>query len=155
MRRRLLLSAAFRYPQLYGQRGLAESTYSRDAPFSPHVRFRAVQRRSWGSASHPSQVCSPRRAAFSRFRDAGPACRLIDLSLPQPFSSGDPSLTRFAVASEMFDRRAAMFEDLTDRDFRASLPSRVRHDHRPQAGHRSILPWAFVLLQGFGTRALP
>lgn len=81
----LLFSAAFRYPQLYGQRGLAER------PTGGPFRFRAVQRRSWGSVACtlPSQVCSPRRAAFSRFRDAGPACRSICLSLSRPFSSGE------------------------------------------------------------------
>jgi hypothetical protein len=54
----------------------------------PVARF--VQRRSWGSVGSLRRFAPRRWAAFSRFRDAGPACRSIRAcSLPRPFSSGD------------------------------------------------------------------
>jgi hypothetical protein len=143
MRRRLLLSAAFRYPQLYGQRGLAESTYLQATrlAFAPFSGAPGVQ------PSLPSQVCSPRRAAFSRFRDAGPACRSIGCPGPDRFRRANS--VALCCASQMLGRRGEIRGC-----GRSRLPGFAPFEGpthlRPQAERSADPALGFVLLQGFG-----
>lgn len=143
----LLLSAAFRYPQLYGQRGLAER------PTGGPFRFRAVQRRSWGSVacSLPSQVCSPRRAAFSRFRDAGPACRSICLFLSRPFSSGEFGRALLCILDARQTRRSSRMWPIAASGLRSLRGSDSSLATSRTMG-RSCL--GFCPLAGFQTRSL-
>jgi hypothetical protein len=134
MRRGSFFSTAFRYPQLYGLRGLAER------PTCGPFRFRAVQRRSWGSVACalPSQFAP---LVGRRFRvSATPGPRAVRSACP--CSDRFRRAIRCAALCIGDARQTRRIEDMADRDFRASLPSRVRLilDHEPNDG--SILPWA-------------
>jgi hypothetical protein len=122
-------------------------------------RFRrAARRRSWGCLS--LRRFAPAQRVEERFRLA-PGPRAVD---PPPIPPGrfhrvDRMLGSRASGLSWFPRapwhsgRSRIFR-CVELGFRASLPLAVR----PAASHtgqrdRPILPWVFILLQGFGRRS--